>query len=241
MGPRWLLSRRRDRGSAFVTTNPPPPVAAPPVGLRNRVLAAAANAPARPRSDALRVPLFVVGAAIFAGGVGQGVSQGCGGAGRNPWFAFLLPAVCAAILTTAAIVRRRGMFGPPLEQLVLSVIAGPVALVLLAIAANAPSGQIAPSLTPPGTHAGLGLACASSISLMALAPPHDPMQAGWNGASLGAAAGAWVSLACSLTCTSLELPHVLLRHLLWVPALAVVGALAGHFDDRGRFGSRRGP
>jgi hypothetical protein len=223
-----------------VTANSRPPAPAPPARLRDRVLASAAGVTARPRSGALRGFLFVAGAAIFAGAIGRGVSHGGGGAARDPWFAFVLPGVCAAILTTAAVVRKRGMFGPPLEQLLLSVIVGPVALLLLAVAASAPSSQVTPSDAPSDGHVGLGLACASLIAFLALAPPRDPMQAGLNGAALGAAAGAWVSLACNLTCTSLELPHVLLRHLLWVPGLSVVGAIAGHLLDRVRFGARRG-
>jgi len=223
-----------------VTPNPPPPVPAPPARLRDRVLASAASAPARPRSSALRAPLFVVGAAIFAVAIVRGVGNGYGGAARDPWFAFVLPGICAAVLTTAAVVRKGGMFGPPFEQLLLSVLVGPVALLLLAIAASAPSSQVTLPDAPSDGHVGLGLACASLIAFLALAPPRDPMQAGLNGAALGAAAGAWVSLACSLTCTSLELPHVLLRHLLWVPGLSVLGAIAGHLLDRVRFGWRGG-
>ncbi len=218
----------------------PPPAPAPPARLRDRVLAGAASAPARPHSAVMRRAVFVVGAAIFVAAIERGVSHGAGGAARDPWFAFVFPAVCAAILTTAAVVRRSGMFGPPLEQLLLSLVVGPVALLLLAVAANAPSSQIAPSNAPSDGHVGLGLACASLIAFWALAPPRDPMLAGLNGAALGAAAGAWVSLACCLPCTSLELPHVLLRHLLWVPGLSVMGAIAGHLIDRVRFGSWRG-
>jgi hypothetical protein len=205
--------------------------------LRVRVLQGVGGAKTSPDRSATRLRrslVFVIGFVAFLFWLLHAARFDRSAAARDLWLAFLLPAGCAALVSSAAVVRRRGMFGPPLGQLVACVLAGPTVLGLLALLASRARPVMPESWAPPSTdpHVSLGLACLSLLSLLAAFPPGDPVRAGWNGAAVGATAGAWLSVSSSVTCPSLDALHVLLHHVIWMPALTALGALAGLFYQR---------
>jgi hypothetical protein len=206
-------------------------------GLRNRVLQGvrvAKTSRDRPTTRLHRSVVFAIGFVAFVFWLLHAARFDRSAAARDLWLAFLLPSGCASLITSAAVVRRRGMFGPPLGQLVASVLAGPTVLGVLAFLASRASRAMPDGWAPPSTdpHVSIALACLSLLSLLAVLPPGDPVRAGWNGAAVGATAGAWLSVSSSLTCPSLDASHVLLHHVIWVPALTALGALAALLYQR---------
>jgi hypothetical protein len=206
----------------------PPP---PPPALRERVLLAAAYSPSRARAPRAGAALAGLGAATVAAWAVRPLFAG----GGLPLPALALTAGGAALVTAAALARRRGMFGPPLGQLLLAVLGGPLPFAATALAARAvPLWRASPSAAAPGTHPPAAVALASLVALLALAPPRDPVNPAWNGAAVGAAAGAWLAFGCGLGCPSGELAHLASRHVAFVPALAAAGALLGRLNARRR-------
>ena len=202
---------------------------APPADLRARVLQSAGASPSRPRRLGVRAVAIGLGAAVCAIELVRAAAEGHGAAAAVPLFVFVIPALTAVALSGVAVAGRRGMFGPPLGRVILALVAAPLALVASAFAAVRIAGPIVATGggDAPVAHAGLGFAGIALFTLLALAPPRDPSLPAWSGALVGAAAGAWLSVSCGLTCPVLAMAHVLSWHLAWIPGLALVGAGLG--------------
>lgn len=116
-----------------------------------------------------------------------------------------------------------------------SILRGTVlAVPLLLLAAGLTASSVAPDARPMGWP--LHSMCLSlfavlgglllAIGLLGIRPL-DPIAPTTTGAALGAAVGAWVTLAVSLQCPSAESTHVLVGHVTPVLAVAAVGAALG--------------
>lgn len=200
----------------------------PPPHLRERVLADAL------RRDDLRAwelpvrPLLaVLGTACVARWSIALVQEiGAGGLAHDRSLAWI--AVVTATATTALVATgRRGMLGPPLARLVLAVLAGLLVLTVAPFLVHqlAPHGHASSIHEPHGD--GAAYAGAALLALAA-APRGEPLPPGVRGGALGAAAGLWISAACSLTCTVTDPWHVVVHHVAFVPVLALAVGLVEH-------------
>jgi hypothetical protein len=207
----------------------------PSAELRARVLAAARAEAAPVRSEGARHR--AIGVAIgFA--LAVFVSVALGGpalSDRQARHTALLGAawmLVAIAATWIGVSRGRSMLGrPPAWRLLVATLT-PAALLGSALAA----GLSWPSTLSDDSNLTNHVICMALTPLFAFGPlvgfafarrASDPIAPELSGAAIGAAAGAWGSLAIELHCSHTSLFHVAVGHVLPVVAMTLAGAAVG--------------
>lgn len=202
----------------------------PPPHLRARVLAdvvrrdevVAWEPPLRPVLAVLGLACLTRWAIVFLQEISAG---GLAHDGPLSWIALVTATATTALVATG----RRGMLGPPLARLVAAAAGGlailvvsPFVMASLTAGTVAASGSSSTIRTPHGdAFVYLGVA----LLAVAAAWRNDPIPAGARGAALGAAAGLWLSAVCTIACSVTDPWHVVVHHVAFVPALALVVAV----------------
>lgn len=140
-------------------------------------------------------------------------------------------AAIAVAATSLALWRGRSMLGRPGRMLYLVALATPFALLAWAVimdVANKDSLKPCPPVLAMGCFAiTLLMAAWPLVALSFARRGTDPVHPRATGASLGAAAGAWASVAIHLHCPLSSPLHMLLGHVLPAAALVAIGAWLG--------------
>lgn len=219
------------------------------VGLRARVLAAAAAEVSPTRATVKRGNMLIsmvavasgIGAfVIFAGLMSEGELLRLGGevallqrSERSIWLVVATAGGALGVAATAlwlALGRGRSMLGRSRRWLLYGGVLVPISLCAWKVSCSMAFGDamVAWPERP-------GLRCLALSLLVAVGPllsflamrRSAPVQPALNGAAMGLAAGACAWLAVDLWCPVAHVPHLLLGHVLPLFVLAGAGALLG--------------
>jgi hypothetical protein len=211
--------------------------------LRERVLAAAAAAPARPRAAVLRLRWLVLSAAALASLAIFALSGGARPTGRplELWLATSAGAIAVAG-AAAALAFRRGpsMLGRPALHLVGIAVITPILLLAWKLGVSSMFPEMMRWWPDRVGFRCLTLAAVTGIAPIAAmlylwrgtAPAHPRL----TGMALGTAAGALAWTLVDFWCPVGHVHHLLLGHALPLAGFAALGAAAG-----GLLGARPAP
>jgi hypothetical protein len=210
----------------------------PPSDLRDRILAAAArtSVPTRPQANVRAVVGYAFAATamaiVFLGAGGFEHSHA-----RPLPFTFGIAAGASAIAlaaTAAAFGRGRAMLGPSPRMQLLVVLFVPLATFAWLVLWH--DHYVAPFVR-------IGFRCFALTVLLASGPLFvtTMLRAGTmmravkiGGAAIGAACGAWASVAVDAWCPLTDVRHVALGHALPLVVLTAIGACLGELVLKGK-------
>jgi hypothetical protein len=207
----------------------------PSAELRSRVLAAVRAEPVPSRSGgARRRALLVFVGFLHTAALSLAIGGPAWDSRPQPHTLALGVAwgLVAAVATWAAVARGRSMTGRPGAWSFVVAALTPALLLAAALAA----GLAWPSTLNDPAGSRSHIVCLVATPLFALGPlvafalvrrASDPISPRLTGAAIGAASGAWGSLAIEMHCGHTSLGHVAFLHVSPVVLLALVGLVVG--------------
>lgn len=220
-----------------------------PHGLRQDLLAAVANQPSPTRADVItrRAAWLVLGLVLILGvALLHGIPEPT--AARPLTYLFVSAAIAlaaAALATRWVLTADASSLGRPRSSLRRLALLLPITLAFGALLANASAPE---TWNLPGRSWSLhgicifiylGLGGALLLIFLFGLKPLDPIAPAVTGAALGAAVGAWTTLAVTLQCPSADPIHALATHVAPGLVLIALGAALGRRVLTFRYLARR--